>query len=208
MMTVITVQFLVLENLKNTKSKPRYIFKRHFRQFDEQAFLHDLYHTIDRVSLILDVDTAWDYYYMTFMSICDKCASVKKCRISGRDNPWFSENLAELNRKIYVAQARRANAPVDWASFRALRNKCTGLIRKSKSEYYLNTVTENLNNPNKFWKVIKSVSGSNVSSDLPDHLMMDSNEVKDNANIVVFFLTSTSYLLVQFLIMVGPRPLM
>jgi hypothetical protein len=89
-----------------------------------------------------------------------------------------------------------------------LRNKCTGLIRKSKSDDYLNAVTENLNNPTKFWKVIESESGSNVSSGLPDHLMMDSNEVKDKADIVGVFLTNTSYLLVQFLIMVGPRPLM
>ena len=64
------------------------------------------------------------------------------------------------------------------------KETCTGLIRKSKSDYYLNAVSENLNNPTKFWKLIKSVSGSNVSSGLPDHLMMDSNEVKDKAHIV------------------------
>ena len=80
------------------------------------------------------VDTAWDYLYMTFVLICDKHAAVKTFRISGRDNPWFSDNLAELIIKINSswAQARHTNAPVDWASFRALRNKCTKWIRKSK----------------------------------------------------------------------------
>ena len=133
-------------------------------------------------------DTAWDYLYMAFVSICDKHAPVKKFRIIGRDNPWVSDNLAELIRKrnISWAQARHTNAPFDWASFRGLRNKCTGLIRKSKSDYCLNAVTENLNNPTKFWKPIKSVSGSNVSSGLPDHVI-DSNEVKDKAHIVGFF---------------------
>jgi hypothetical protein len=155
------------------------------------------------------VDTAWDYLYITFVLICDKHAPVKTFRISGRDNPWVSDNLAEFIRKRNISwvQARHTSAPVDWAFFRALRNKYTGLIRKSKSDDYLDAVTENLNNPTKFWKQIKSVSGSNVSSGLPDHLMMDSNEVKDKAHIVGV-LTSTLYLLVQLLIMMGPRPLM
>ena len=117
---------------------------------------------------------------MKFVSICDKHAPVKKCRISGKRN-------------VSWAQARHTNDPVELASFRALRNKCTGLIRKSISDFYLNAVTENLNSPTKFWKLITSVSGSNVSSDLPDHVIIESNEVKDKA--------------VQFLIMVGPRPL-
>jgi hypothetical protein len=97
--------------------------------------------------------------------------------------------LAELIRKINIswAQARHPNAPIDCTSFRALRNKCTGLIGTSKSDYYLNAVTENLNNPTKFWKRIKLVSCCNVSSGLPDHLMMDSNEVKDKADFVGFF---------------------
>ena len=114
---------------------------------------------------------------------------LKKCRIRGRDNPWFSDNLTELigKRNVSWTQARHTNAPVDWASFRVLRNNCTGLIRKSKSDDYLNAVTENLNNPTKFWKLIKSVSGSNVSSGLPDHLIMDSNEMKDKADIVGLF---------------------
>ena len=132
-----------------TKAKLCYIFKRHFRQFDEQAFLHDLYHNIDRVSLIPDVCTAWDYFDMKFVSFCDKHAPVKKFRISGRDNPWFSDSLEEFIRKRNVswAQARHTNAPVGWASFGALRNKCTGLIRKSISDVYLNAVTEKPKQP-------------------------------------------------------------
>ena len=73
MMSVITVQLLV----RNTKvTKPRYIFKIHFRQFDEQAFLHDLYHNIDRVSLIPDVDS--DYFCMKLVAICDKHAPFEE----------------------------------------------------------------------------------------------------------------------------------
>jgi hypothetical protein len=49
---------------KINKDKPHYIFERHFRQFDVQVFLHDLYHNIERVSLIPDVDTAWDYFIL------------------------------------------------------------------------------------------------------------------------------------------------
>lgn len=76
----------------------------------------------------------------------------------------FSDSLSELInlRNKSWAQARMSDSSADWTMFRTLTNKCTLMIRKPKSEFYLKSVTENLNNPSKFWKLIKSLSVTQV----------------------------------------------
>ncbi len=162
-----------VQDTKIPKVKPCFIFKRYFKNFEEQAFLHDLYHSDLRVvTLIQDVELAWEYFQSIFQSISNKPVPIKKFRISGRDNPWFSDSLSELIhlRNKSWAQARFSNTPADWSTFKTLRSKCTLMIRKSKSEFYLKSVTENLNNPSKFWKLIKSMSGTHVASSLPEYI--------------------------------------
>lgn len=51
------------------------------------------------------------------------------------------------------------------------------MIKKSKSEFYLKLVTENLNNPSKFWKTIKSVSSTPIASSLPEQILIGSDEI-------------------------------
>lgn len=179
-----------VRNTKPPKVTPRFIFKRYFKKFNEQAFLHDLYRSdIKKVSLMPDVNVAWDYFLTTFMPICDKHAPLKKYRIRGRDNPWFSESISNSLRlrDTAWAKARTSNAPAGWTSFRVLRNKCARLIRTSKSEFYLKSVTQNLNNPTKFWKLVKSVSGANGCAGLLDHLKTEGGKIKDKNNIIRIF---------------------
>ena len=48
---------VVVQNCKVPKGKPRFIYKRQFKQFDEQAFLQDVHNSdLDIVSLMTDVE--------------------------------------------------------------------------------------------------------------------------------------------------------
>lgn len=52
-----------MRNCKMPKSIPCFIYTRQFKQFNEQAFLHDVYNSdLHIVSQIADVDLAWDYF--------------------------------------------------------------------------------------------------------------------------------------------------
>ncbi len=78
--------------------------------------MHDLYHSdLRRVTLIQDVELSWEYFQSIFQSISNKHVPIKKFRISGRDNPWFSDSLSELIhlRNKSWAQARFSNIPAD-----------------------------------------------------------------------------------------------
>ena len=123
------------------------------------------------------------------MKIVNKHAPIGKFRVKGRDNPWFSPELSDTihRRNVAWAKARKSVLASDWSIFRQLRNKCTTLIKKAKSEYYLSVTTENLNNPQKFWKVIKSISVSKSPPALPIFVLKDSVPVYDRTEVLNCF---------------------
>ncbi len=171
------------------KVKPCYITKRDTKHFSEQGYRHDLnFADWSRVSIIPDVELAWSYFADLLMSIIDKHAPYKRYRVRGRENPWFSEELANLihERNYYWAKARKSNTVALWTTFRCLRNKCTALVKKAKSSYYLALTAENLNNLRKFWQTIKSLSQNNSSS-LSTCIVSESTTIHDRAEMLNCF---------------------
>ena len=174
---------------KLPKIKSRVLLKRDFKHFCEQAFFHDLYHyDWNGISLIGEVELAWKFFYDGFLSIVNKHAPLRKFRVKGRNNPWFSPDLNNLliERNLAWARARQSQKEADWLSFRQLRNKCTSFIKRTKSEFYLSETTKNLNNPKKFWKVIKSSSG-HVSTEYPTFIVKDSRIITDKPEMLNYF---------------------
>ena len=172
------------------KSKPRILIKRNFKRFNDQAFLHDLNHCdFSRISIIPDVNTAWNHFRSLFLSITDKHAPLTCYRIKGRDNPWFSPELATLihERNAAWALARNTASQSDWAHFRHLRNKCTYAVRKCKSDFFLNSLSSNLNNPSRFWKTIKSLEHPISDTTLPQHIAIDAQQISNKETIVNLF---------------------
>lgn len=126
---------------------------------------NDIYNSdLGVVTCMEGVNLAWDYFKSTFLDIYDKHATFKRFRLSGKDNPWFNESVSNLirQRNAAWAKAKKTNNFLDWISYRALRNKCTKLIKSGKCDYYLSIINENLKNTKKFWKLIKSTSVSSV----------------------------------------------
>lgn len=90
-----------------------------------------------------------EYFYEGFISIVDKHAPFQRLRVKGRDNAWFTPELANLLQQTNQAwaKARQFGTDLDRLSFRQLRNRCTFLIKKAKSDFYLAATTENLTIP-------------------------------------------------------------
>uniref|UniRef100_A0A8C5N2E5 Reverse transcriptase domain-containing protein n=1 Tax=Gouania willdenowi TaxID=441366 RepID=A0A8C5N2E5_GOUWI len=177
-------------NTRIPKCKPRIVCRRNLKHLNEQAFHHDLSMVNWKyISLIPDVELAWTFFKDTFMQIINKHAPLKKYRVKGRENPWFSPELADSLHERNKAwdKARQSNSATDWSFFRQLRNKCTSLIKKAKSGYFLSVTTENLNNPQKFWKVIKSLSLNKNTETIPSFVLKDSVPVYDRTEVLNCF---------------------
>jgi len=175
---------------KLPKQKSRIITKRCLKYFNEQCFLQDLAtYDWERISLIPDVEFAWQYFYDGLTSVLNRHAPFKKFRVKGRDNPWFSTALSVLirERDTAWAKARQSDSDSDWIRFRQLRNKCTVAIRQAKADYFIAKTTTNLNNPKLFWQNIKYIAGNKKSSDFPSCIIMDSTIVSDKEQILNHF---------------------
>ncbi len=108
-------------------------------QFSEQGFVHDLAQLDwEKISLIPDIECAWNYFYEGLINIINKHAPFKKYCVKGRDNPWFSPTLSNSlhEHDVAWARARHSDLQSDWLCFRRLRNRCTMMTRKAKADYF------------------------------------------------------------------------
>ncbi|KAF3852049.1 hypothetical protein F7725_005404 [Dissostichus mawsoni] len=165
-----------IRQAKLPKTRPQIVFKRDFKHFCKQAFFHDLWDfDWNKISLISDVELAWDYFHEAFTRIINI-------------NMLLSANLGILKeRDIAWSRARKSKSQVDWIIFRQLRNRFTFLVKKAKSEYYISNTTSNLNDPNKFWKVIKNSFGTETKNELPACIVTDSQTLTDKSAILNCF---------------------
>lgn len=67
------------------------------KHFVEQGFHHDLFcFEWERIKLNADVENVWKFFYDGFIEINDKHAGLRKYRVKGRDDAWFTPELANL----------------------------------------------------------------------------------------------------------------
>ena len=169
-----------IRNSKLPKTKPNIICKRDGKNFCVSAFMYDLAALEwSRVALFDNVELDLEYFYDEFWRIVNKHAPFQKFRVKGRNNPWFSSEVGHLlkERDIAWARAQKTKTEADWLSFCQLRNKCTSLIKSAKSNFYLNESIKNINDPKKFWQVIKSSLNHVITNDLPSSLITQSGTV-------------------------------
>ncbi len=127
-----------VRNTKRPKSRPQIICTRNRKHFVEQAFHHDLYlFDWSRITLINDVELAWNFFYSSFMHLVNKHAPMRKIRVKAQNNPWFTPELARLlhDRDLAWAKARSTKSESDWLNFRKLRNLCTSQIKKCQIKF-------------------------------------------------------------------------
>ena len=149
----------IVRNTKIPKTKPCILVKR-FETLLRTRILALGLGLWEKICLIADVDYAWDFFYEGFNSIINKHAPLKKYRVKGHNNAWFTPDLSDLlhKRNLAWARARKSKQDFDWLVF---RQTVKIRIRKAKANHFLSQTSNNLNNPTKFWKIIKSLSENN-----------------------------------------------
>ena len=132
---------------------------------------------------IPDSELAPSHFKTVFNNIADKHVPFKRWRVQNRLNSWFTPELSEFirNRDVAWAMARSTDSGRDWQSFRKLRNLCVKLIRKAKSNYYINTLADCTGNPYKFWETVRTLK---CSLTLPLQMNVASETITDQSDII------------------------
>jgi len=89
------------------------------------------------------------------------------------------------HRDSLMRKSRKSRKETDHEKFKRQRNKVNNLVRKAKTQHYQNQLNESVNNPDKFWKALKSIfpicSKQNyVKSFLVDNVMTNDSTTISN----------------------------
>lgn len=132
------------------------------------------------MELCNDVQTAWDFFNKGFSSLVRKHAPFRRCKVKGRENPWFTPELSDLW-EIEIL----LGLPLTPIQKDRVRGWLAYFLQKAKSDFYLwATKTENLNDPQNFGK---SIRANENHSDLPLSIIYNDTTVSDRASMLDCF---------------------
>jgi hypothetical protein len=120
--------------------------------------------------------------------ICDKHIPSKTVLIRPRDPLWMTNEIRHLMRKIHRQRkiVKRRNRPIDWVSFRDIRNKVIAAFRKAKQQYESKFDDElNSNHGVKsWWRLVKHYLKGKTNNNSFPSIVLDDKLYDDTVEIV------------------------
>ena len=106
-----------------------------------------------------DVDEMWKYFEGNLNKSLDVICPVRTINVLNTKPDWLSNEIIQLMRKRDKAykKARRTKHDVDWRKAIFLRNRVDMFIKQYKKHNIVRNLEMHKNNPNKFWKEIRSI---------------------------------------------------
>ena len=145
-----------------TFQKPKIVFYRNFKHFEDSGFLEDLNNT-DVLLNTDDPNENCNFITDKFLNVVNRHAPLKKKTLRGNQAPFLTK---ELRKEIYTRsnlknKYNRNPTEENKRIYKKQRNKCVSLRRKAIKVYF-NSVTKTGVQTNKdFWKSIKAFLTNN-----------------------------------------------
>ena len=161
-------QFVTLPCNPGVEDKPQQVFRRCFKKFKKEEFLHDL-SRIKWDEYIKDNDDV-NYSVSTFLnlfdSILDKHAPFKVLtnkQMKSLNKPWITKGILtsiDAKNKLHKKYLKSTNITTKnelFFKFKRYRNSIANLMKVSKKQHYATFFNNNLNNLKNTWKGIKEL---------------------------------------------------
>ena len=132
------------------KGKPKKMFYRCYRNFDNKKFEEELQKQLLSVS-------DFESFQFAFKVILNQFAPLKQKLIRNNNQPFMTKTLrkAIMKRSKLRNKFNEERNIENWSEYKRQRNLCSNLLKQSKKRHFnslnVNDVTEN----KKFWKTIK-----------------------------------------------------
>ena len=162
------------------RSRPKVIFTRNYKKFDEFKFKNDLsdadWPDIDKFN---DVDQAWCTWNELFISIIDKHAPKRIIRTRNKPAPWIDATAKKLmyERDMFKKRVARSNSQADWMNYKTARNRTNYELRKIKRQYYQTKLSESSGDSKRTWAVLNSLVGKPSKNTEINEIKVSPNEI-------------------------------
>lgn len=176
-----------IRKANHSKYEPKTITVRDYRNYDPDSACNDLNPKDWKYFYSLkDVNSAWNVFYDYLINTINVHAPKISRRIKGKACPWMTPEIKGLmaERDRSFRKSRKTKKEADISMYKNLRNRVNILVRKAISIYNKNLLTENKNDPSKFWSVIKSIYDVKGKSEIVDRTFtVDGVETSDKRSI-------------------------
>ena len=168
-----------------TKTKPKEILYRDYRNFIENDFRDEL-----RMKLERDEIKEYERFETIFLNVLNKHAPYKKKILRANQQPYITKTLrkaimkrSELERKYY-----KNSSPENNKAYRKQKKFCSKLYKRERKKYYSNLDIKNITDNKKFWKTMKpffsekGVFSKNITLVNKDSIISSDQEVCETLN--------------------------
>ena len=149
-----------IRKINSFKYPEKCIKTRDFRKYDPNKLNSDIKNTDwSPVYGTSNAHSAVENLNDILLNIFNKNAPFIEKKIKSKPCPWIDEatKMKMKERDQSLRKARRTKNDEHWKIYRSLRNRCSNMLRKSRSNYYENLLTEHHQNPKSFWKIVKKI---------------------------------------------------
>ena len=132
------------------KGKPKKIFYRCYKNFDNEKFEEELK---KHLSLVLDFES----FHLAFKTTLDQFAPLKQKLVRNNNQPCMTKSL----RKAFMKSSKLKNKfnkernAKNWSSYKQQRNYCSNFLKESKTRPFNNLNVKDVTENKHFWRTIK-----------------------------------------------------
>jgi hypothetical protein len=154
--------------INNKRFKPKTVYARNYTNYNHNALCNDLRNN-DWTEFYkqTNVNSAWKILKDNLCYAFNTHAPLILKTVKGKFCPWITpvikQNLNQRDR--ILRKARKTGKENDWSTYKRLRNSCNNQIKCAKYKYNKNLLSENSENPKKFWKALKDIIPTKPTSD-------------------------------------------
>ena len=125
------------------------------------------------------VNEAYSDFVHKLMSVIDSISPLKQVRVKSNTKPWFDRFILEAIRvrDKLRKKYKKSGLNVDFDMFKKAQKHAKQLIKTKKCTYVKDQLKQNIANPSKLWKVLKSIGVPSNSASTAKVCLKD----KDNA---------------------------
>ena len=105
----------------------------------------------DNVLSCHNVQKVWYLFENLVMSVINKIAPYRQCRVKFRTQTWMCNEIYEEYLKKFHASRKQ----VDYKNYCKSRNETQRMVKKAKQNFIMNKIEQNKDNPKKIWDSLK-----------------------------------------------------
>ena len=173
------------------RKAPKIIKTRQFKNYNVGYFKQDLAINMQTISITNDPNEMWDEWKHIFLTVADRHAPPITKKVRSEYAPWITSEIKNMmhRRDFLKRKAVKTGSKQFHDAFTKARNELNKLIKRTKTDYFTNTINNCDNKPKQMWKTINKLTNKNSKTTIITEVKHESQSVTDVSSITNAFNT-------------------